>query len=230
MEAYLIGNCGWTFGPGGLEGSPYPYGNKLEFQVGPTVAQVPIWGELGNQNYPGADVTAQTSTSAKIEWAQPRNLEDGPFTFTVDIVRPNGTLVKTLGTTKGYSFTATGLKPATDYRFRVTAANSVTTIPAMKPTSTTGMRTANVTVKRGSKLTAAAHAKAIGVSVPSGATLSITKPAGTFPFTDCKFAKNVVTFNNSVGACTVQLTIKPKKVGKTQPKSIISLHDVMIKR
>ena len=230
MQAYLIGTCGWTFGPGDLEGSPYPYGNKLVFQVGPRVAQVPLWGEIGAQYYPGAEVSAQTSTSAKVEWAQPVNLEDGPFTFTVDIVRPNGTVVKTLGSTKSYSYSVTGLKPATDYRLRVSASNAVTTTPAMRSTSTTFMRTANVTVKRGSKLTAAAYAKAVGVSIPSGATATIAKPSGTFQFTDCKFAKNVVTFNNSVGACTVQLTIKPKKVGKTQPKSIISQHDVMIKR
>lgn len=230
MEAYLIGNCGWTFGPGSLDGSPYPFGNKLEFQVGSRAAQVPLWGEIGPQYYPGAEVSAQTSTSAKIEWAQPRNLEDGPFVFTVDIVRPNGTLVKTLGSTRGYSFTATGLKPATDYRFRVSASNAVTTTPAMRSTSTTFMRTANVTVKRGTKLTAVAYARAVGASVPSGAKVTIAKPAGTFPFTDCKFAKNVVTFSNSVGACTVQLTIKPKKVGKTQPKSIVSQHDVILRR
>ena len=68
------------------------------------------------------------------------------------------------------------------------------------------------------------------MAVPSGATVTIAKPAGSFLFSDCTFAKNVVTFKNALGACTVQLTIKPKKVGKTQPKSIISLHDVMIKR
>lgn len=229
LDAYLFGggSCGWTYSP--ITPDYPPFGNRLEFSVGPKSAQIPTWGNPGDLFFPGG-VAAHTSTSANLAWAAPRNLEDGPFTFTVQMLKPDETVLKVLGTTKDYTFNVTGLKPATKYLFRIVASNAVSITPEMRPATTFEMRTANVTVKRGSKLTAAAYAKAVGVSIPSGATATIAKPAGTFPFTDCKFAKNVVTFNNSVGACTVQLTIKPKKVGKTQPKSIISQHDVMIKR
>lgn len=223
MQSYLIGNCGWTWAVGGL-----PRGNDLEFTIGPKVPQVPLWGDVVMSS--GVDVTAITATTATLAFSKPANLEDGPFVYTVEQLTSEGSVAKVLGTSKNYSFKVGGLIPGTKYEFRILVSNAVTTSPNMRPKSSIEVRTANVTVKRGSKLTAAAYAKAIGASVPSGATVSIAKPAGTFPFTDCKFSKNVVTFNNSVGACTVQLTIKPKKVGKTQPKSIVSQHDVIIKR
>jgi hypothetical protein len=230
MQPYLTGNCGWTYGPVSLGGSPY--GNRLEFTVGPRVPQLPRWtGNPGEITFvDNFEVTAQTSTSATLTWSRPKNTEDGPFTYTVEMIKPDNTVIKILGTTKNHSFTVGGLKAGTRYEFQVLASNSATTLPSMRPYSTIEMATSNLTVKRGGKLTAVAYAKAIGTVVPSGATVTIAKPKGTFLFSDCTFAKNVVTFKNSVGACSVQLTIKPKKVGNKQPKSIVSLHDVMIKK
>lgn len=228
----LTGTCGWSYIPGPLNGSIY--GNFLEFTVGPKVAQLPNWGSGVLQDlyssYRGVFVTAQSSSSATLSWGRPVNVEDGPFTYTVELLKPNGTVSKVLGTTKYHTFNVGGLSAATEYLFRVLASNSATTDSSLRPYVVVYARTANLTVKRGSKLSAAAYAKAIGVKVPSGATVTIAKPAGTFLFADCTFAKNIVTFKNSVGACSVKLTIKPKKVGKKQPKSIISLHDVMIKK
>jgi len=228
----FFGNCGWTYGPESLAGPIY--GNFVEFTVGPKVAQVPNWGsgymsELYS-SYRGVFVTAQSSSSATLSWGRPVNVEDGPFTYTVEQLKSDGSVSKILGTTKNYTFNISGLSAATDYRFRVLASNSATTNSSLRPSVVVYARTANLTVKRGSKLSAAAYAKAIGAVVPAGATVTIAKPAGTFLFADCTFAKNIVTFKNSVGACSVQLTIKPKKVGKKQPKSIVSLHDVMIKK
>lgn len=226
-------DCGWTYGPESLSGPIIS--NLVEFSVGPTVAQIPRWGSgfvegIPYSNYRGVVVTALSSTSATLSWGRPENLKDGPFAYTVELLKSDGSVSKVLGTTKNHSFNVSGLKPLTNYQFRVLASNSVTTNSSMRPYALTDTRTPNLTVKRGSKLSAATYAKAIGVVVPAGATLTIAKPAGTFIFADCTFAKNIVTFKNSVGACTVQLTIKPKKVGKKQPKSITSQHDVMIKR
>lgn len=224
--------CGWSYAPGPLNG--LINGNMVEFTVGPKVAQVPNWGsgsmpELYS-NYRGVSVTAQSSSSATLSWGRPINVEDGPFTYTVEQLKSDGSVSKILGTTKNYTFNISGLSAATDYMFRVLASNSATTNSSLRPYVVAYTHTAHLTVKRGFKLSAAAYAKALGVVVPAGATVTIAKPAGTFSFTDCTFAKNIVTFKNSVGACSVQLTIKPKKVGKKQPKSIVSLHDVMIKK
>lgn len=225
FDSLLIGSCGWQYSPQAV-GSPA--GNTFEFTVGPNIVEVPMWGFSGDRWYNSVEVLAQNSSSATLTWAQPLNIEDGPFTYTVEQLTSGGT--KVIGTTKNRSYTVSKLSAGTEYVFKVSASNSATTSPSLRAVSYAEIRTGNLTVKRASKLTAVAYAKAIGVSVPTGATVTIARPAGSFLFSDCTFAKNVVTFKNAMGACSVQLTIKPKKVGKTQPKSIISQHDVMIKR
>lgn len=225
FDSLLIGNCGWQYSPQAV-GSPA--GNSFEFTVGPNIVEVPMWGFTSDRWFSSVEVLSQNSSSATLTWAQPLNIEDGLFTYTVEQLTSGGT--KVIGTTKNRSYTVSKLSAGTEYEFKVSASNSATTSPSLRPVSYAEIRTGNLTVKRASKLTAVAYAKAIGVTVPTGATLTIARPTGSFLFSDCTFAKNVVTFKNAMGACSVQLTIKPKKVGKTQPKSIISQHDVMIKR
>jgi hypothetical protein len=135
-----------------------------------------------------------------------------------------------VATTLNNTVTLTGLLPSVDYGYRVIASNSATTTSELKPVVMGGFRTSALVVKRGTKATAAVFAKAVNAKIPSGATLTIAKPAGPMAFTNCTIAKNVVTYKNFVGACSVQLTIKPKKVGRVQPRSTVLSYDVMIKK
>ncbi len=226
MFFYGMG-CSWNFTPNALDGSKSS--NTLEFSVGDHVVRKPLWGSRIAQG-DWVTVSNVSATSATLSWGTPQNIEDGPFTYSVSLLDDNGGVAKTLGTTTSTSFTMKNLQQFTRYSMVVRASNSATTTTDSEPYMYMSLQTATYTAKRGAKLNATTLSAATGIKIPSGATVALTKPAGTSLFTNCTFKSNIVTLANSIGACSIKMTIKPKKVGRTQPASIIKTFDVMVRR
>ena len=228
MYVYFFGSgCSWNFTPTYIDGSKY--GDLVHFTVGPEQVTVPDWGS-NSMNGEGVLLTGQSATSASFAWQSPANIEDGPFTYEISLISEALPAPKILGRTTKNTFTATGLAPFTEYAINVTAQNAATVTADARPNSMTRFTTANLSAKRSAKATAVQIAASASVNIPAGATTTISRPSGTFVFSNCTIAKNVVTYKSTVGACTVQLTIKPKKVGRVQPASIIKILDVMVRR
>jgi len=223
---YSMG-CTWTFTPNALDGSKVS--NTLEFSVGDHVVRKPIWGSRMQQG-DFVTVTRVSPTSATLSWNAPLNIEDGPFTYSINLITGNGDTFKTLGTTSATSFTLTNLQQFTPYSIVVRASNSATATVDSQPYMYIDFQTSRYTAKRGTKLGASVLASATGVTIPTGATVTLTKPSSALLFTNCTFKGNIVTLANQVGACTVQMTIKPKKIGRVQPATIVKILDVMIKK
>lgn len=227
VTSYFIGDgCTWTTTP---EQVGYPVGNLLTFSVGSDSVTLPEWGSnAGGANFPV--ISALSPTSATFTWLPPLNLEDGPFTYSIGLIESFGGQPRIVGTTTGHSYTLTGLMPTKTYRYWISVGNLATTSVSTQPWVVDNVTMPSLVAKRGTKVTAVQFSKSVNIKVPKGASITVSKPSGKFNFSNCSIAKNTVNYANSVGACTVQISIKPKKVGRVQPASTIEIFDVLIRK
>jgi len=226
---YGLSGCHWDFGPNPNNG--VPVSNTVQIVVGNLSAELPFWGSLAAANgismaWPDA---VPSANSAVINWVRPTNISAGPFTYEVSLYDGSGQkLLAKYSNLTDTSVTVTGLQPDSFYSYTVTAQNSATTTPESRPSQQAEFFTPPFTAKTSTATNVAAFAKLTGIKIPAGAKVSLGVASDTFAFKDCTSRSNKITFGANVGACTVQLTVTPRKVGKKKPVTRKTSFDFLI--
>ena len=227
LSSYIFEpGCSASFTPAIADG--YPQGSTLQFTVGDHVPSVPFWGSAAGQFSSDSQInTITTRTSATITWSMPKNVLDGPFTYAV-YLSDGMHDPKYLGTTSTTNYTITGLQASTNYQVQIRALNAIATDKALAAYEYSYFMTRAPVVAKKSKTTVVTFAKSVGLTIPKGATVTMAKSKDKLAFGDCTVSKNVLLAAKSVGACTIDITVTPKKVGKAKPKPVKTSYDVMI--
>ena len=223
---FFGGGCSYPLDSDNGQGNQ---GASVEFTVGDYTPSVPFWGSSAAPFWSNVAIQTVTSrNSATLNWPAPLNVLDGPFTYAVYIYKGTGDATY-LGTTDRNSYTITGLTANTRYQVEVRALNALQPNRATAPSESSWFTTRAIVVAKKSKTTAVSFAKLVGLVVPKGATLTMTRSKDKLALLDCSVTKNVLQAASAVGACTVDFVITPKMVGKVKPKPIKSSYDVMIR-
>ena len=220
LETYFFGQgCSYDYTP---ELTRYPNGETIRFTIGAESASIPQWsGPIG--------ITKLTTTSATLAWNPPANLGDGPFTYSVDIIDSINEKTRLIGSTTDTSMLVTGLVAGSQVAARVTVTNSVTP-SGSAPYSMVALQMPDVVVKGGTKLALPTLLKTLGLTVPTGGTSAVAMSTKKTALKDCAVAKNVISLKSVIGACSVAITITPKRIGNRKPKPVVQYYDILTKR